>query len=59
LTRTTDDRSLRTALERIDEIFRTTRIEVGRRNWTRDDLHCRRDEPAGKLKHDPPRSRAS
>jgi hypothetical protein len=30
------------ALARLDEFFRTNRIEVGRRTWTREDLHERR-----------------
>ena len=29
------------ALARLDEIFRTTRIQVGRRTWKREDLHER------------------
>jgi len=29
------------ALARLDEIFRTTRVEVGRRTWKRQDLHER------------------
>jgi uncharacterized protein DUF6364 len=36
----TDQRTA--ALERLDEVFRTNRIEVGRRTWKRDDLHERR-----------------
>lgn len=31
----------RTALARLDRIFRTRRIEVGRRTWTRFDVHER------------------
>ncbi len=31
----------REALARLEEIFRNSRIEVGRRTWTRDDLHER------------------
>ncbi len=31
----------REAFARLEEIFRTSRIEVGRRTWTRDDLHER------------------
>ncbi len=30
------------ALARMDEIFSTNRIQVGRRTWKRDDLHDRR-----------------
>jgi hypothetical protein len=30
-----------TALARLDEILRTTRIQVGRRTWKREDLHER------------------
>jgi hypothetical protein len=30
------------ALAEIDEIFRTTRIKMGKRTWTREDLHERR-----------------
>ena len=37
--RETDQRQ--TALARLDEIFRTERIEVGRRTWKRQDLHER------------------
>jgi hypothetical protein len=37
--RETDQRQ--TALVRLDEIFRTERIEVGRRTWKRQDLHER------------------
>lgn len=37
--RETDQRQ--TALARLDEIFRTQRIEVGRRTWKRQDLHER------------------
>ena len=29
------------ALARVDEVFRTTRIQVGRRTWKREDLHER------------------
>lgn len=29
------------ALARMDEVFRTTRVEVGGRSWTREDLHER------------------
>ncbi len=29
------------ALKRLDEIFLTTRIQVGRRTWKREDLHER------------------
>ena len=29
------------ALARLDEIFRTTRVEIGRRTWKRQDLHER------------------
>ena len=29
------------ALARMDELFRTTRVEIGRRSWTREDLHER------------------
>lgn len=29
------------ALARIEEIFRSSRIEVGRRTWKREDLHAR------------------
>ncbi len=39
LVRETDRREA--ALARLDEIFRTTRIKVGRRTWSRDDLHAR------------------
>jgi hypothetical protein len=35
----TDQRQ--TALARLDEIFRTQRIQVGRRTWKRQDLHER------------------
>ncbi len=35
----TDQRQ--TALARLDEIFRTERIQVGRRTWKRQDLHER------------------
>jgi hypothetical protein len=37
--RETDQRQA--ALARLDEIFRTERIEVGRRTWKRQDLHER------------------
>jgi len=37
--RETDQRQ--SALARLDEIFRTQRIEVGRRTWKRQDLHER------------------
>ncbi len=37
--RETDQRQ--TALARLDEIFRTERIEVGRKTWKRQDLHER------------------
>lgn len=39
LVRETDEQN--TALARLDEIFRTTRIEVGRKTWKRQDLHER------------------
>ena len=39
LVRETDQQ--KTALARLDEIFRTTRIEVGRKTWKRQDLHER------------------
>ena len=29
------------ALARLDEIFQTTRVEIGRRTWKRQDLHER------------------
>lgn len=31
----------RVAAQRLEEIFRTTRVEVGRRTWKREDLHER------------------
>lgn len=37
--RETDQRQ--TALAQLDQIFRTERIEVGRRTWKRQDLHER------------------
>lgn len=37
--RQTDRR--RVARKRLDKIFRTCRVEVGRRTWTREDLHER------------------
>jgi len=37
--RETDQRQ--SALARLDEIFRTQRIQVGRRTWKRQDLHER------------------
>lgn len=37
--RETDQRQ--TALARLDELFRSQRIEVGRRTWKRQDLHER------------------
>ena len=39
LVRETDRR--RAAMADLDEMFRTTRIRVGRRAWTREDLHER------------------
>ena len=39
LVRETDQQQ--TALARLDEIFRTNRIEIGRKTWNRDDLHQR------------------
>jgi hypothetical protein len=29
------------ALARMDEVFRTTRVEIGQRSWTREELHER------------------
>ena len=29
------------AMSNLEEIFQTTRVRVGRRNWTREDLHER------------------
>jgi len=40
LLRETDERQA--ALARLEEFFRTNRIEVGRRTWKREDLHDRR-----------------
>jgi hypothetical protein len=40
LVRETDERQA--ALSRLEEFFRTNRIEVGRRTWKREDLHDRR-----------------
>ena len=40
LVRETDRREA--ALAVVDEIFRTNRIEVGKRTWKREDLHDRR-----------------
>ena len=40
LVRETDQRQA--ALARLEEVFRTNRIEVGPRTWKRDDLHDRR-----------------
>ena len=39
LVREADQRQ--SALARLDEIFRATRVEVGRRTWKRQDLHER------------------
>ena len=39
LVREADQRQ--SALARIDQIFRTTHVEIGRRTWKRDDLHER------------------
>ena len=39
LVRETDQRQA--ALGRLDELFRTSQVKVGRRTWTRDDLHER------------------
>lgn len=39
LVREADQRE--SALSRLDEIFRTNRIQVGRRTWKRQDLHER------------------
>jgi hypothetical protein len=40
LVRETDQRQ--GALARLEEVFRTNRIKVGRRTWKREDLHDRR-----------------
>jgi len=40
LVRETDQRQ--TALARLEEFFRNNSIQVGRRNWKREDLHERR-----------------
>jgi hypothetical protein len=40
LVRETDQRQA--ALGRLEEVFRTSRIQVGRRTWKREDLHDRR-----------------
>jgi hypothetical protein len=40
LVRETDQRQA--ALARLEEVFRTNRIKVGRRTWKREDLHDRR-----------------
>ena len=32
----------RDAVERLNELFRTTRFRIGKKTWTREDLHERR-----------------